>query len=90
MDGALAWDIQKWNDLQNADETLPAGRGGKLSVEQVESLATYLSAKGWGSAKRDVSLGDIKGLVNKARKFADDLLGEPSSEPGKPADRKAV
>lgn len=82
MDGALAWDIQRWNSEEKG--------GLGLSTPEIESLATYLSSKGWGSAKRDVSLGDVKGLITKARKFADDLLGEPSSEPGKPADRKGV
>lgn len=88
MDGALAWDIQKWVNQER--DMGGQGTAPSLSTREVESLATFLSENGWGSAKRDVSLGDIKGLVNKARKFADDLLGEPSSEPGKPADRKAV
>ncbi|ACH62180.1 hypothetical protein MYRNA_213 [Mycobacterium phage Myrna] len=68
MDGALAWDIQKWNSEQDRPT---------LSTAQVEGLATYLSDKGWGAAKRDVSLGDVRGLVEKGRKLVDDLLGEP-------------
>ena len=79
MDGALAWDISKWNSQQP--------EGMVMSVEQVERLATFLSEKGWGAKHRDVSLGDVKGLITKARKLADDLLGEPERASGKPADR---
>lgn len=79
MDGALAWDIQKWVQGQPAPT---------LTVSQVESLAQHLTAKGWGAKHRDVSLGDVKGLLDKGRKMFDDLLGEPAREqPGKPADR---
>lgn len=82
MDGALAWDIAKWSTDQDArtDDVV-------LTQSQIESLATYLSEKGWGAKHRDVSVGDLKGLVTKARKFADEILGEPERASGKPADR---
>lgn len=87
MDGALAWDIQKWVNEQR--DLGGQGTAVALSTYEVESLATYLSEKGWGAAKRDVSLGDVRGLLDKGRKIVDDLLGDPSRAhaPGKPADR---